>query len=373
MRVLVLRGVDGAGGGADEIILRSAQSIDNNRIDMRLCFFRHIQDELFTFEKRSRELGLDYCEIRHRGRFDLSAFLKLRRIISDFRPDIVHSHDYKASFFSRVVTRKRHVRTVATSHGWTGSGFVEKNVYYPGDRRVLRSFDHVIAVSDDIRKTLIRGGVSPNRISVLLNGISKDFVASPRTRESVRRDFDLLEGDFVLGAVGRIEHQKRFDLMLVAFQQVLQPIPHAKLLIIGEGSLRSSIQAQIAQMGLSGSCRMLGHCDDMPKVYKAFDMLVQSSDYEGTPTVIVEAMALGIPVVATNAGGTAQLAIPNEHALIVPCGDMNGLARAVVRAHQEPDETQRRVVAARTRAETELTFERRTEKLTRLYESLSAT
>ncbi|MCA9217620.1 MAG: glycosyltransferase [Planctomycetales bacterium] len=372
VRVLVLRGVDGAGGGADEIILRTAANVSRERIEMKLCFFRHRDDNEFTFEGRSRELGLEYCDIKHSGAFDLSVLPRLRAVISDFNPSVVHSHDYKANFFNRAVARRNKHKTLATSHGWTGHGFVERFIYYPCDRRILRKFDRVIGVSNEIRDTLISSGVQSDKVSVLLNGIDPaDYQPSPEIRNRVRRDLGIDETDVVIGAVGRVERQKRFDLTLIAFAEIQKNVPNAQLLIAGEGSLKREIESQILNMGLQHCCRMLGHCPDMRETYQAFDVLVQSSDYEGTPTVVVEAMALGIPVVATDAGGTAQLAFPNEHALIVPCGDTSAIAAAVMQSIQNRDQTQSRIAAARQRAETELTFSNRTEQLTAIYESLA--
>ena len=157
-RILVLRGVDGAGGGADEIILRNAQCLDRGRFDMRLCFLRHAQDPDFTFEERCADLGLDYAEVLHSGPFDLTTRGRIKRIIQEFQPDIVHSHDYKASFHSRALAKSCGYRTLATSHGWTGSRFRERRIYYPADKLVLRKFDRVVAVSEDIRQQLIRFG-----------------------------------------------------------------------------------------------------------------------------------------------------------------------------------------------------------------------
>ena len=116
---------------------------------------------------------------------------------------------------------------------------------------------------------------------------------------------------------------------------------------------------------------MLGHCPNMRDVYQALDLLVQSSDYEGTPTVVVEAMASGIPIVATDAGGTSQLAIPNHHALIVPCGDTDAIADAAIRAIRDVKSTEARVAASRQRACTELTFQYRLTKLTDIYEAIA--
>ncbi len=156
LKVLVLRGLDGPGGGVEHIMLHTAASVDARRVQMAICCLRHKRDELFDFDRRAAVMQLDYRQVLHSGPLDRRVLSRLSDIVAEFRPDILHSHDYKASFFATRLARRFAVRRVATAHGWTGHNLRERWVYYPADKLQLRRFPAVIAVSDEIRDTLLR-------------------------------------------------------------------------------------------------------------------------------------------------------------------------------------------------------------------------
>ena len=206
---------------------------------------------------------------------------------------------------------------------------------------------------------------------MLLNGIDPcEFRRDLRIRERVRTQLGCQPGEVVLGAAGRVEQQKRFDVLVEALGILRRSHPQVRLVIAGEGSLRETLARQIRRLTLENRCQLLGYRADVADLYQAFDVLVQSSDYEGTPTVVVEAMALEIPVVATDVGGTVELAHHREHALIVPRRDPSGLARAIAETLDRPLATASRVFAARKRVEAELSFETRTRTLEAIYREL---
>lgn len=373
IEVLVLRAVDGKGGGADQIILRSAHHVDPNVCRMTLCFLRNRQDREFDFDQRARELGLNYIELRHRGAWDWTVKRQLRQVIQSVRPDLIHSHDYKMSFYAARVANccGTSIPLLATAHGWTGHTWRERAIYYPADRRQLRQFAAVIAVSEEIRQTLVQHGCAPQRIHLLLNGIDpQEYQRNLEVRQAVRQELGLGQDEIVIGAVGRAEPQKRFDVMIDAFARLASERPRLRLLIAGDGSHLPRLQQMVHARKLAARITLLGHCPAMKRTYQAFDMVAQSSDYEGTPTVIVEAMALGIPIVATDVGGTTQLAYPDEHALIVPRRNPDALARAIAQTIDYPAATATRVATARARVESELNYEQRTRRLEAIYRAV---
>jgi glycosyltransferase involved in cell wall biosynthesis len=125
------------------------------------------------------------------------------------------------------------------------------------------------------------------------------------------------------------------------------------------------------ELGVAGQCHLVGHRQDIADLHEAFDLFVQSSDYEGTPNAVLEAMAMETPLVATAAGGTAELALDEVHGWIVPVGDVTALERAIVSAIERPDVARARAAAARARVETDLSFETRTRKLEQIYLELA--
>jgi len=188
----------------------------------------------------------------------------------------------------------------------------------------------------------------------------------------VRQEFGYAPDDIVIGAVGRLESEKRFDLLIDAFAVVLQRQPRARLAIVGEGTCRPLLEAQMSRLGVTATCRLLGHHDDVIKVQHAFDLLVQSSIREGTPNAVLEAMALETPIVATNVGGTAELVTHGAHGLLVPPGSAGPLVEAIETALADRGASAVRAAAARLRIETELSFERRIQKVESIYAMLAA-
>ena len=130
------------------------------------------------------------------------------------------------------------------------------------------------------------------------------------------------------------------------------------------------LEDMIARLGLKNSCNLLGHRTDIVDLHHAFDLFVQSSDYEGTPNAVLEAMAMETPIVATDVGGTAELIHYGVHGLLTPPGDPGALAQAIEQALDEPDATAERCAAARKRVERELSFERRMKTVEAIYEQL---
>jgi glycosyltransferase involved in cell wall biosynthesis len=369
--VLELRSVRGTGGGPEKTILFGARQHDRSRFRITVCYVRDVRDEVFGVGETARRLGVDYVEIREQHSFDTNVWPQLVALAEERRIDIVHGHDYKTNLFAWLMARRLGTIPLATSHGWTGHSFRERWLYYPGDRRILRRLPRVIAVSSDVKGELIRSGARPSAVSVLLNGIDPDlFRRDADRRLRVRAALAIGSDVKLVGAVGRLEPQKRFDLLLEAFASVHADWPATRLVIAGDGSMRDDLEDHARRLGVSAACRFLGHRPDVAGLQDAFDVFVQSSDYEGTPNAVLEAMAMETPVVATDAGGTRELALPDVHGLIVPPGDVPRLASAIRKVIADPASAWRRAIAARRRVETELSFAERTCRLERIYDDL---
>jgi glycosyltransferase involved in cell wall biosynthesis len=258
-------------------------------------------------------------------------------------------------------------------HGWTGHTWRERWLYYPAHRQLLRFFPKLIAVSEDIRQHLIARGSRPDRIVRVLNGIDhRAFVRSLPRVQSVRASLGVDADDVVIGTVGRLEPQKRFDLLIEAMARLQATHPALKLLVVGDGSLRQQLAGQIERLGLKATCRLLGHRTDIIDLHHAFDLFVQSSDYEGTPNAVLEAMAMETPVVATDVGGTAELLRDQIDGLVVPPGDVDRLCQAIEAVLGDSAAAASRVAAARRRVETDLSFDARMATVEAIYEELHA-
>ncbi len=368
LRVLELRTVRGTGGGPEKTILLGAARHDPAEFDVTVCYIRDRRDDVFDVDRRAGAAGVRYLEIVERRSFDPRIWPALRRTVAERRIDLVHSHDYKTDLLALLLARRDGVTPLATAHGWTGQSWRERRVYYPADRLLLRWFPCVIAVSSEIRDVLVRSGVQAARVRTILNGIDPGAFRRERSREAAaRRALGFPPGAIIAGAIGRLERQKRFDLLLDAFAQLSSRHPQLRLAVAGGGSLEAALRAQADRLRLNGSVRLLGARGDIVTLHHGFDLFVQSSEYEGTPNAVLEAMALETPVVATAAGGTAELVRDGIDALVVEPRDVRGLVAAIDEAVRNPDAMRRRAASARARVETTLSFEARTRALEEVY------
>jgi glycosyltransferase involved in cell wall biosynthesis len=368
IRVLELRSVWGTGGGPEKTILLGTARTDRSRFAITVCYLRDARDPVFSIDNRAANLPVDYTEIVERHSFDPAIWTALRRIVRERQIDILHAHDYKTNVLAALVQRVDGVAAMSTVHGWTGRSRRELYFYYPLDKHVLRAFTRTIAVSEDIRQELLRKGADAARVRTVLNGIDhRAFRRDRLTSSAVRASLGLTDRDFVVGSVGRLETQKRFDLLIEMIGQLRHSYPQLKLVIVGDGSLRTELAGQIGRAGLSDVCTLLGHREDILRLHNAFDLYVQSSDYEGTPNSVLEAMALETPVVATDAGGTAQLIRHGVDGFVVPVGDLPAITSATRHAMDHPDKTAGWSASARHRVETDLSFDTRMAAVEQVY------
>ena len=371
VRVLELRSVRGTGGGPEKTILLSAAMADRARVQVTVCYLRDQRDAIFKIHERAASTGVDYVEVPERHSFDPKAWAQLKQLVIERKIDLLHAHDYKTDLLALLLARATGIRAIATVHGWTGHSTRERMCYYPADKRVLARFGRLIAVSSDIKRELVQYGANPSNVTTVLNAIDHtQFRRDPSRVAAAREALGFEPQHVVLGAVGRLEPQKRFDILIDAFASIQASRPELRLVIAGDGSLRRALEEQRNGRGLKDQILLTGHVTDVIPLHHAFDLFVQSSDYEGTPNSVLEAMALETPVVATEAGGTAELVHDGLHGRVVPVGRIDKLLQAIAAALLDPAATRRMVTRARQRVEGELSFESRVRRVEGIYQEV---
>jgi glycosyltransferase involved in cell wall biosynthesis len=369
IRVLELRSVRGTGGGPEKTILLGAARADRRRFEVTVCYIRDRRDDTFSIDAKASRLGVDYVEVHERHSFDPAIWPGLRRLVRERGIDIVHAHEHKTDLIALLLARAEHIIPIATAHGWSGNSLRE-GVYYYFDRRLLPRYPVVIAVSEPIRQALLKRGAAPDRVRRISNGIDHlDFLRDPAARARVRHALGIPGDTLVIGGVGRLEAVKRFDVLLEAAARLAD---RPMTLLVGEGSARSELVERATALGIADRLHLTGHRDDARELHHALDVYVQSSDNEGVPNAVLEAMALETPVVATDVGGTRELIDDEVHGLLTPRRDPDALARAVTRTLADRSATARRVAAARSRIECELSFDARMRAVESIYEELVA-
>jgi glycosyltransferase involved in cell wall biosynthesis len=304
-------------------------------------------------------------------RRDAAAARELHRLLRMRRPDVLHTHTAKAGATGRVaaVLRGRGRPTVVhTYHGHVLSGYFDsrrEQVFRAAERVLARATDALVAVSEEVRDDLVRFKVAPrDKFVVVPYGFDLEArTGAVEDRARMRAEAGI-DDSFVIGWAGRLTAVKRpLDLV-----EVLARVDGASLVLAGDGELRAEVERAARSRGVTERLRVLGYVDAIGSWYRAFDAFLLTSANEGTPVVAIEALAAGVPVVATDAGGTATVVDNEETGLLVPVGDVEGLAAAVERLRD--DTALRRAFgdAGRSRMRERFSVDRMVDEIEALYE-----
>ena len=329
-RVLVL--IKGLGiGGAETLIADAAPLWDRSRFDYRVAFLLPWKDQLVGSLVGN---GISVTNLGWRGPGSLGSIKRLRDLCADFGPDIVHSHLPAAGVIARLgIPGTRHVYT---EHNIAGS--------YREPTRTLNRLTYgrnaaVIAVSDAVAESIATyPGPAP---TVVPNGVSVNVAEAES--DAVRSELGLGPEDRLVVHVGNIRPHKGHENLIAATAKLQDLYPSALVVSIGgekhDGDL-ARLQRQAEERGVAGRIRFMGRREDARAFLSAADVVVNPSDIEGLPLVLLEAMALGRPVVATNVGGVASIVKNGVTGLLVPPGDADLLATAIQQALTAPEAEQ---------------------------------
>jgi len=293
--------------------------------------------------------------------FDLLALYELFRLCRRERFDIVHTHTSKGGFLGRIAARLAGVPTVIhTVHGFAFHEFTPGPVaaFYTLLERLAGHFcDLVICVNDEDRQTAIRRRiVAPDKIVTIHNGIDMDRFAGVRG-DSVRRELALGDGSVLIGTVGRLAPQKGFAYLLQAIPLVLREHPETHFAFAGDGPLEAELKGLATELGVSERCHFLGFRRDIPEVLAACDIFVLPSLWEGLSITLLEAMAAGKPIVATDIKGNREVITDEVNGLLVRPKDSVELARAIIELIE--DRERARLLGERARRTVERHFNER--------------
>lgn len=304
------------------------------------------------------------------GRRGRRALRELRRMIRDEHYDIVQSQHEKSDLFNALLPHRPGTFHVSNRRDM---GF-NKSPRLRWAFRMLRGrFHHVIAPAQSILEDLSRTEhLDSRRMQCIPNGVDTQRFrpATTEERQRSRHSLGLPQDAIVFGCVARLTEVKRHVDLLEAFVSVSRQHPRSRLLLIGDGPLRAGLEQMIAVLGLETAVELLGDRSDVEQILPALDVQVLASSTEGMSNALLEAMACGLPVVATNVGGNPQLVRHDENGLLVPACSPATLADALCELAASQVQRERMSEAARLRSERDFSLDAMAQSFHRMYQQL---
>jgi glycosyltransferase involved in cell wall biosynthesis len=368
--VLHTRVITGQGGGPDKTILNSPRFLANLGYRSVCAFLRPPQDEGFeAIRQRASMWHAPIEEIDDRSAVDLRALHRLLGICRRLQVDIWHAHDYKTNLFGLLLRRFHPMRLVTTCHGWVEHTRRTK-LYYHVDRWSLPRYDRVICVSDDLLTACRQRGIDNGKSVLIENAIDTDQYRRSIDTAAAKQQWNVPAGRLLVGAAGRLSAEKAFDNLIRAVGKLVCDGVDVGLFIAGDGPQRDALQQLVAELGLQDRVRLLGFQADLRPFYQALDLFVLSSLREGLPNVMLEAMSLEVPVVATRIAGIPRLISDGENGLLVEPNDVSELANAIGQVLGSASLRERLSAAGRRTIEDRYSFAVRMKKMAALYDEL---
>ena len=292
------------------------------------------------------------------GPADVVAVARIRRLIRDFRPDIVETHTTKAGIVGRLAARLEGspvVLHIYHGHVLDGHyyGAIKTGMARCAERALARISDRLVAVSARVKDDLVKYKVaSPDHISIVEPGLDlAPMLRCRQERGALRRELGLDPAVPLVGIVGRLTPVKNHRLFLDAAVAVLAVRPDVHFVVVGDGEIGPVIRALAQRLGVMTRVTFTGWRYDLPRIYADLDVLVSCSKSEGTPFTIIEAMAAGCPVVATRVGGVPDLLDDQATGLLVPSAQAEPLVAAILQLLRDRDLARALARSAAARAE----------------------
>jgi glycosyltransferase involved in cell wall biosynthesis len=294
---------------------------------------------------------------------------QIARIAATHKATVLHCHQYSPFVYGTLARLWRPMGMVFTEHGRASDAppSLKRRV---ANGLLARFPARVLSVSNDLRNHLTAEGFPAPAVRVIYNGIRIGAAPGHVARREARSRLGLGPQELVIGAVGRLDPVKDLGTLLKAFREVRRSLPHARLVMVGDGPERAALADRIRAAGLVDSVIMTGYRSDVAALLPAFDIYVNSSIFEGVSLTILEAMAAAVPVVATSVGGTPEVVVDGETGRLVPARDAGALAGAL-RAVATSTETAKRLAAnGRGRVERHFSIEHMVDQYATVYRSL---
>jgi glycosyltransferase involved in cell wall biosynthesis len=324
----ILHVIDSAGYGGGERYLLDL--IGHRSLDLQ-HFILLPQTGFLQFELG--RIDCSHAIVDLQQRFSLNGILQIHRYIRQFKPDIIHSHGYRANFYSRLAATIGGVPHVCTVHvslyDYIDTPISTRLLYIMVERVMAVLSRRFLCISKSMSADMRRLGVGEEKIVEIPNGVDTQRFKQITVSETVKHRMGVIDGGPVIGTVGRLVAEKGQKYLIDAVAAIQPEFPNLTCLFIGDGPALEELKRRAEARGVMDRCRFPGTVSDMESIYPVMDIFVLPSIREPFGLVLLEAMASGVAVVATDAGGPRDFIDSGQNGMLVAPMDVAALAKAV--------------------------------------------
>ncbi len=316
-------------GGPGKGILQFLKHAEEEKFFYILCGYELSKMPLSKdeFVRKASQDGIQIFPLRQRYLLDPTLIFQAYRLIRKKQINLIQTHGYKSNILGCLLKIIYKVPWLAFSHGYTNEN-IKTAIYNKIDIFCYRFANRTVVVSEPLKKLLIKNKVNPNLITIIDNAVSIEDLSHRRDPATIRESLNLKKSDKIIGVIGRLSPEKGQIFFLKAFREVSTKMTNAQALLIGAGPEENNLISYCKSHGLEKRVRFTGHVSNIVDYYQILDIVVIPSHSEGLPNVLLEALAFGIPVIATKVGAIPNVLSRLPETLIEP-GDEREMAAKI--------------------------------------------
>ena len=354
----------------NSLLLDFASRVNRERFEILVCCLR----DNGPYEKIFRDFGLQVKNFKMRTVFDFWVIFKIAGFIKKNRIDIVSTANFPADVYGRISAKLAGIPIILSTMHRFEDHKQERNyrLFFWLDRLTMRLTTKIIAVSKAVNDYLVRWHkINPRKIVVMYNGIDIDKFKNNGNGKDFSREFNLNDRFTTVGFIGRLVEVKGLSYFLEAVDKVVRKRKEVQFLIIGDGPLEEKLKKEVNDLRISEHVIFTGFRQDICEILAVLDIFAMSSFSEGLPTAVLEAMAAGKPVIATNVGGVPEMVAEGDTGILAPPRDAESLAEAILELLESPEKRRAMGEKGRRRVMEYFSIEKMVERYEEFYDSLT--
>lgn len=322
--------------GAERWVLALANNMNRDGVICDLAVTRESSEQnLSVAEYFPRSDGQQVHYLDMRGRFDFRVVGRLCDVIRNHRIDVIHTHGYKSDILGLLAAKRTGIACVSTPHGFSGNVSFKLATFIRMGTHMLRYFDRVVPLSEELMEDMKRFKVPASKTVFIRNGV--DLTEIDAVMETIPQDQNADTDSRIIGFIGQMIPRKNITDLIDAFDRLYQQNPDLRLQLLGDGSQRPDLERQAKEASCANAVEFLGFRSDRLELLSRFSLFVMTSSLEGIPRCMMEAMAVGVPVVAYDIPGVDQLVEHGKTGLLAPFGDKAALAECCNQILGDPE------------------------------------
>ena len=357
-------------GGTEKMLFETVTRVNKTIFSPRVCSLKKKGSYATRIESEKVEvISLEVTDTSMLRSIveSIRALFKLVRLLRKERIAILHCYLFRANFLGRIAGRVAGVPIIISSIRTIER---EKRYQLLLDRMTSFMVDRYVAVSQAVKDFSVDHGIPAKKCVVIYNGVDLTTRGSRTECVKLREELKITSYDHILLTIGRLRAEKGYGVLLRSLMRMREKVPSLKLLMVGKGEEELHLKRYSQQHRLDDLIVFMGEREHVGKLLSLADIVVLSSLWEGMPNVLLEAMAAGKPVVATQVGGVPEVVVQGETGILVPPGDADALAHALIELLQDREKAQRMGSAGRVRAERHFDVRSMVENTEKVYREL---